>query len=208
MQARAQFEHHLLTLLRHRPGVDAKALHALQALCSEQSAHAPEGPARTLWRLIARYLQGLTHTPQLDPDRAALAAPMLQGVRALASAQPESALHALNQSLFLDYADVLTRALLSGLTSCQQHPDVWPSGLHMQAQQLMNWAHDMGEDGLADMARALRSQLQRLETERSASDVQTSVRGVQELMRLLHQFAAGATAQPHTAVRDALDASG
>jgi hypothetical protein len=207
MPARERFERHLLALLQQRPAIDAQALHALQQLCAEQIGAAVDGPQHLFWRLTARLLAGLAQSPaaQLDTARAGLTATVLQGLRLQ---DDPAGLQAINPVLFLEQADALTRALQADLQAALPHPDFWPCDLSIPAQQLLTLTQDMGLTALADLVRALRSQLARLNTQRSAADLQTSWRGVQEATRCLHQFAAGVAApQPDEAVRVALDAS-
>ena len=204
--ARERFEHHVLTLLRQRPAVDAGAVQALQQLCAEQIAAAPQAAQQLFWRLTARFFDGLARGPasQLDAARAGLTALLLQGLR-LQTAPAE--LQALNPMLFLEQADGLTRELQTDLQAAQARPDFWPYDLSVPAQQLLMLTQDMGLTALAELVRALRSQLARLNTERSAADLHTSLRGVHEITRCLHQFAASSTPQPDEQVRVALDAS-
>lgn len=206
MPARARFERHLLALLQQRPTVDAPALHALQQLCAEQIGAAREAPQQLFWRLTARLFEGLAGGPAqaLDAPHAALTATVLQGLRLQ---DDPTGLQAINPVLFLEQADALTRALQADLQAALPRPDFWPNDLSVPAQQLLALTQDMDLGALADLVRALRSQLARLNAQRSAADVQTSLRGVQEVTRCLHRFAAGATPEPDAQVRIELDAS-
>ena len=206
MPARARFERHLLALLQQRPAVDAQAVQALQQLCAEQIDTEGHATQHLFWRLTARLFEGLASGPEraLDTDRAALTATVLQGLRLQ---HDPAGLEAINPVLFLEQADALTRALQADLQTALPRPDFWPSDASVPAQQLLTLTQDMGLTALAELVRALRSQLARLNAQRSVADLQTSLRGVQEITRCLHVFAAGTTPQPDEGVRVALDAS-
>jgi hypothetical protein len=212
MRVRRDFEHHLLTLLRHRPVIHLPSVKQLLSLCEQQMQRESHSGWLTFWSLAAHYFSGLRHDPgrELTAGEAAAASQVLSGLLLREQYQPEQSpsalnLEVVNHLLFLDQADVITQRLVNTLDVCATEPDpAVLDSLQEDARRMALLAQDVSLTAVHQVADAVASQLARLRAQRVAVDLSVSLQGAQEVSRLLHQFAVGNTHVPQESVLSAL----
>ena len=212
MRVRPDFEHHLLTLLQHRPVIHLPSVKRLLGLCEQQMQSESHSGWLTFWSLAAHYFSGLQHDPgrEFTAAEAAAASQVLSGLLLREQFNPEqdpSALNleVVNHLLFLDQADVITQRLVNTLHVCATEPEpAVLESLQEDAYRMALLAQDVSLTAVQQVADALASQLARLRAQRVVVDLSTSLQGAQEVSRLLHQFAVGNAHVPQENVLAAL----
>ena len=83
MDLRAQFESHVLALLRHRPAVDLHSARQLELLCQRQLDAETLAGWRTFWSLATHFFEGLRLAPyrSIDEPEASAASQVLSGLQ-------------------------------------------------------------------------------------------------------------------------------
>ena len=212
MLLRAQFESHLLALLRHRPTVHTSSAKRLEQLCQRQLEEETLPVWRTFWSLTSHFFAGLSAAPNrsFDVAEASATTQVLSGLQLREQFKDNDApvgdnLQIINHLLFLEQADVITQRLVGILDECahEQQPHV-PENLQLDAHHMAQLAQEVSLNSVHEVADALASQLARLRTTRIVSDIKTSLQGAQEVSRLLHQFAVGNVRAPQESVLAAL----
>lgn len=208
---RTDFERHLLLLLTQRPQIHLPSVHQLLGLCRQQAHQETNAAWITFWNLAARYFNALRRDEpaQWSDAEAATAAQVLNGVllhQSFANLGPEAVndLDTINQMLFLDQADALTRGLAQSVGEHLSEGAAWPEGAADSARLLAQLAQDVSLAAVQQLADALATQLERVGANPATSEAQASLQGVEELSRLLHQFAGGTIGTPEPAVLSAL----
>ena len=212
MQVRAQFERHVLTLLRHRPAVDLSAARALELLCQRQLDAETLSGWRTFWSLATHFFEGLRLAPNrsIEDAEASAASQVLSGLQLReqfnAHDKPiEDSLQVINHLLFLEQADVISQRLVSLLNDWSESPESdLPSEAQMDVQSMAQLAQDVQLTAVQQVADSLAVQLARLRAKRVAEDIKTSLSGAQEVSRLLQHFAVGSVREPQAHVLAAL----
>ena len=212
MSLRQRFEGHLLALLRERPVVHMPSAQALTRLCQQQLAVENLALWRTFWSLAAHFFNHLCDHPQrgFEAAEASAASQVLSGL--LLREQFESDkpgahddLQVITHMLFLEQADVLSQRLVSVLNDWSAQPDAeLPQEVQLDAQSMAQLAQEVQLTGVQQVADSLAAQLARLRTQRVVSDIQASLKGAEEVSRLLQHFAVGAVREPQPQVLAAL----
>jgi|GEM_PF-660355 len=212
MQIRAQFEGHLLALLRHRPTVYLPAAKKLEQLCRQHLDAESQPSWCTFWSLTTHFFEGLRSNPghDFEAPQASAAAQVLSGLLLREyfnehGAPVEDKLQVINHLLFLEQADVISQRLAGLVSAWSESPttDV-PAQAQLDVQSMLHLAQDVALAAVQEIAAALVSQLSRLRTHHTAEDIQASLSGVQELSRLLQHFAVGSLREPQPHVLAAL----
>lgn len=212
MQLRQDFERHLLSLLRHRPQVDAPAAAQLEWLCQAQLGQETLAEWRTFWSLASHFFAGfrLSSAREFGEPEASAAHQVLSGVLfrrhfEQAPAPGMDDLQVINHLLFLEQADVISKRLVTDLHDWSQTPERdMPQQAQQNAHHMAQLAQDVALSGVHQVADALAAQLARLRTQRVVADIQASLSGAQEVSRLLQQFAVGNLRPPQENVLAAL----
>jgi hypothetical protein len=114
-------------------------------------------------------------------------------------------LQVINHMLFLEQADVLSQRLVSVLNDWSAQPDAEPpQEVQLDAQSMAQLAQEVQLTGVQQVADGLAAQLARLRTQRVVADIQASLKGAEEVSRLLQHFAVGAVREPQPQVLAAL----
>jgi hypothetical protein len=207
MELRAQFESHVLALLRHRPTVDLHAARQLELLCQRQLDEETMAGWRTFWSLATHFFEGLRLAPyrSIDEPEASAASQVLSGLQLREQFNDhhkpvEDNLQVINHLLFLEQADVISQRLVSILNDWSESPESdLPTEAQLDVQSMAQLAQDVELTAVQQVADSLATQLARLRAKRVAEDIKTSLSGAQEVSRLLQHFAVGSVreAQPN-----------
>ena len=207
MELRAQFESHVLALLRHRPTVDLHAARQLELLCQRQLDEETMAGWRTFWSLATHFFEGLRLAPyrSIDEPEASAASQVLSGLQLREQFSDhhkpvEDNLQVINHLLFLEQADVISQRLVSILNDWSESPESdLPTEAQLDVQSMAQLAQDVELTAVQQVADSLATQLARLRAKRVAEDIKTSLSGAQEVSRLLQHFAVGSVreAQPN-----------
>ena len=208
MSLRQRFEGHLLALLRERPVVHAPSAQALLQLCQEQLAHEDLALWRTFWSLASHFFKKLVEHPErgFETGEASAASQVLGGLLLREQFKSEHAsahedLQVINHMLFLEQADVLSQRLVDILNDWSTKPDAEPpQDVQLDAQTMAQLAQEVQLTAVEQVADGLAAQLARLRTQRVVDDIQASLRGAEEVSRLLQHFAVGAVREPQPQV--------
>ena len=210
---RRAFDQRMLDLLRGRPGVAHAPALALQGLC--QQAHAQhtqsEPQVRMFWVLAGHFFDHLTQSPAPTPwqnwhtvvcARIMSAAPGLAPMAPTPNQQAEAL-----SAMFLEFVHAQVEDWQGVMQAWADAPhDIGAAnecvGPTAQLHMLLG---DMQLDGMADLCAAL---LHCIEASLSHSDLaagaQRAAPAVPEMLRLLHQYAAGFVRSPDPTLLAAL----
>lgn len=207
MDLRAQFESHVLALLRHRPAVDLHAARQLELLCQRQLDAETLAGWRTFWSLATHFFEGLRLAPyrSIDEPEASAASQVLSGLQLREQFNEhhkpvEDSLQVINHLLFLEQADVISQRLVNILNDWSASPESdLPTEAQLDVQSMAQLAQDVQLTAVQQVADSLATQLARLRAKRVAEDIKTSLSGAHEVSRLLQHFAVGSVreAQPN-----------
>jgi hypothetical protein len=212
MHMRAEFEGHLLALLRHRPTVHLPSAERLEQLSQLQMDHESAPSWRTFWSLATHFFAGLRLQPGHSFEEAegnvtsqVLSGLLLREQFEAASNATDDNLQVINHLLFLEQADVISHRLLNVLSEWSDSPEAdLPIEAQLDVQIMAQLAQDVELTGVQEVADSMAVQLARLRTHRVVEDIQISVSGAQELSRLLQHFAVGSVREPYANVLTAL----
>jgi hypothetical protein len=212
MLLRAQFESHVLALLRHRPTVHVASAKRLEQLCQIQLDEEVLPAWRTFWSLTAHFFAGLVVAPNrsFDIAEASATTQVLSGLRLREQFKDDASpvadnLQIINHLLFLEQADVLSQRLMAILNDWSGSPEAeLPSNVQLAAQHMALLAEDVELTAIQQVADALAAQLARIRAKRVADDIKASLSGAQEVSRLLQHFAVGSLREPQPQVLAAL----
>ena len=212
MQVRAQFETHVLALLRQRPTVDLQAARELELLCQRQLDAETLAGWRTFWSLATHFFEGLRLAPNrsVEEAEASAASQVLSGLQLREQFNEhhnpvEDSLQVINHLLFLEQADVISQRLVSILNDWSESPESeMPTEAQLDVQSMAQLAQDVQLTAVQQVADSLAVQLARLRAKRVAVDIKTSLSGAQEVSRLLQHFAVGSMREPQPQVLAAL----
>lgn len=202
---RRAFDQCMLDLLRGRPHVAHAPALALHSLCQQAVAeHQPSDPhVRMFWALAAHFFDHLSLIAPAAPWQkwhAVVCGRIMQAAPGLApmAPTPNQQAEALS-AMFLEFV----HAQVEDWQAVLQHwADAPPDAVAAQAclaptAQLHLLLSDMQLDGMADLCAAL---MHCIETALSQNSLQAAAQqvapAVQEMMRLLHQYAAGFVRAP------------
>ena len=207
MDLRAQFESHVLALLRHRPAVDLHAARQLELLCQRQLDAETMAGWRTFWSLATHFFEGLRLAPyrSIDEPEASAASQVLSGLQLREQFNDhhkpvEDSLQVINHLLFLEQADVISQRLVTILNDWSASPESdLPTEAQLDVQSMAQLAQDVQLTAVQQVADSLATQLARLRAKRVVEDIKTSLSGAHEVSRLLQHFAVGSVreAQPN-----------
>ncbi len=212
MQVRAQFESHVLALLRHRPAVDVQAARALEMLCQQQLDAEMLSNWRTFWSLATHFFEGLRLAPNrsFEEREASAASQVLSGLQLRAQYSGdhnpvEDTLQVINHLLFLEQADVISQRLVNLLNDWSESPESdLPTEAQLDVQSMAQLAQDVQLTAVQQVADSLAVQLARLRAKRVVDDIKISLSGAEEVSRLLQHFAVGSVREPQPNVLAAL----
>jgi hypothetical protein len=206
MEVRAQFESHVLALLRQRPAVDLHAARQLELLCQSQLDAETIAGWRTFWALATHFFEGMRLAPNrsIEESEASAASQVLSGLQLREQYNEhhkpvEDSLQVINHLLFLEQADVISQRLVTILNDWSESPESdLPMEAQLDVQSMAQLAQDVQLTAVQQVADSLAVQLARLRAKRVAEDIKTSLSGAQEVSRLLQHFAVGSVrdAQP------------
>ncbi len=212
MDVRAEFESHVLALLRHRPAVDVQAARALEVLCQQQLDAETLANWRTFWSLATHFFEGLRLAPNrsFEEREASAASQVLSGLQLRAQYSGEhnpveDTLQVINHLLFLEQADVISQRLVNLLNDWSESPESdLPTEAQLDVQSMAQLAQDVQLTAVQQVADSLAVQLARLRAKRVVDDIKISLSGAQEVSRLLQHFAVGSVREPQPNVLAAL----
>jgi hypothetical protein len=212
MDVRAEFESHVLALLRHRPAVDVQAARALEMLCQQQLDAETLANWRTFWSLATHFFEGLRLAPNrsFEEREASAASQVLSGLQLRAQYSGEhnpveDTLQVINHLLFLEQADVISQRLVNLLNDWSESPESdLPTEAQLDVQSMAQLAQDVQLTAVQQVADSLAVQLARLRAKRVVDDIKISLSGAQEVSRLLQHFAVGSVREPQPNVLAAL----
>ena len=212
MEVRAQFESHVLALLRHRPAVHLPSARQLELMCQRQLDAETLPGWRTFWSLATHFFEGLRLAPgrSIDTPEASAASQVLSGLLLREQFNEhdmpiEDSLQVINHLLFLEQADVISQRLVSILNDWSESPESdLPTEAQLDVQSMAQLAQDVQLTAVQQVADSLAVQLARLRAKRVADDIKASLSGAQEVSRLLQHFAVGSVRQPQANVLAAL----
>jgi hypothetical protein len=212
MQVRAQFETHVLALLRQRPTVDLQAARELELLCQRQLDAETIAGWRTFWSLATHFFEGLRLAPNrsIEEAEASATSQVLSGLQLREQFKEhhnpvEDSLQVINHLLFLEQADVISQRLVAILNDWSESPESdLPTEAQMDVQSMAQLAQDVQLTAVQQVADSLAVQLARLRAKRVAEDIKTSLSGAQEVSRLLQHFAVGSMREAQPQVLAAL----
>ena len=212
MLLRAQFESHLLALLRHRPTVHTSSAKRLEQLCQRQLEEETLPVWRTFWSLTSHFFAGLSAAPNrsFDVAEASATTQVLSGLQLREQFKDNDApvgdnLQIINHLLFLEQADVISQRLVAILNDWSESPESdLPTEAQLDVQSMAQLAQDVQLTAVQQVADSLAVQLARLRAKRVAEDIKTSLSGAQEVSRLLQHFAVGSVREPQPDVLAAL----
>jgi hypothetical protein len=212
MTIRAQFESHVLALLRQRPAVNLQAARELELLCQRQLDAEILAGWRTFWSLATHFFEGLRLAPNrsVEEPEASAASQVLSGLQLReqfnSTSKPiDDHLQVINHLLFLEQADVISQRLVAILNDWSESPESeLPTEAQLDVQSMAQLAQDVQLTAVQQVADSLAVQLARLRAKRVAEDIKTSLSGAQEVSRLLQHFAVGSLREPQPQVLAAL----
>jgi hypothetical protein len=212
MDVRAQFESHVLALLRQRPVVDLQAARELELLCQRQLDAETIVGWRTYWSLATHFFEGLRLAPNRNIEQAEASAisQVLSGLQLREQFNVHDkpvgdSLQVINHLLFLEQADVISQRLVSILNDWSESPEAdLPIEAQLDVQSMAQLAQDVQLTAVQQVADSLAVQLARLRAKRVVEDIKTSLSGAQEVSRLLQHFAVGSVREPQPNVLAAL----
>ncbi len=212
MSIRAQFEGHVLALLRHRPAVHLHSARQLELLCQQQLDAETMPIWRTFWSLATHFFEGLRLAAgrSIDAPEASAASQVLSGLQLREQFDEydkpiEDSLQVINHLLFLEQADVISQRLVAILNDWTESPESdLPTEAQLDVQSIAQLAQDVQLTAVQQVADSLAVQLARLRAKRVADDIKTSLSGAQEVSRLLQHFAVGSGREPQPQVLAAL----
>ena len=212
MQVRAQFETHVLALLRQRPTVDLQAARELELLCQRQLDAETIAGWRTFWSLATHFFEGLRLAPNrsIEEAEASAASQVLSGLQLREQFKEhhnpvEDSLQVINHLLFLEQADVISQRLVAIFNDWSESPESdLPTEAQLDVQSMAQLAQDVQLTAVQQVADSLAVQLARLRAKRVAEDIKTSLSGAQEVSRLLQHFAVGSMREAQPQVLAAL----
>jgi hypothetical protein len=212
MQVRAQFETHVLALLRQRPTVDLQAARELELLCQRQLDAETLAGWRTFWSLATHFFEGLrlASNRSIEEAEASAASQVLSGLQLREQFNEhhnpvEDSLQVINHLLFLEQADVISQRLVAILNDWSESPESeMPTEAQLDVQSMAQLAQDVQLTAVQQVADSLAVQLARLRAKRVADDIKTSLSGAQEVSRLLQHFAVGSMREAQPQVLAAL----
>jgi hypothetical protein len=212
MDVRAQFETHVLALLRQRPSVDLHAARALELLCQRQLDAETMAGWRIFWSLATHFFEGLRLAPNrsIEEAEASATSQVLSGLQLreqfnVHDKPIEDSLQVINHLLFLEQADVISQRLVNILNDWSESPESdLPTEAQLDVQSMAQLAQDVQLTAVQQVADSLAVQLARLRAKRVADDIKTSLSGAQEVSRLLQHFAVGSMREPQPQVLAAL----
>ena len=212
MEVRAQFEHHVLALLRQRPGVDLHAARQLELLCQRQLDAETLSGWRTFWSLATHFFEGLRLAPNrsIDEHEVSATSQVLSGLQLREQFNDhdkpiDDTLQVINHLLFLEQADVISQRLVSVLNDWTESPESdLPTEAQLDVQSMAQLAQDVQLTAVQQVADSLGVQLARLRAKRVVDDIKTSLSGAEEVSRLLQHFAVGSVREPQPQVLAAL----
>jgi len=212
MEVRAQFESHVLALLRHRPAVHLHSARQLELMCQRQLDAETFPGWRTFWSLATHFFEGLRLAPgrSIDTPEASAASQVLSGLLLREQFNEhdmpiEDSLQVINHLLFLEQADVISQRLVSILNDWSESPESdLPTEAQLDVQSMAQLAQDVQLTAVQQVADSLAVQLARLRAKRVADDIKASLSGAQEVSRLLQHFAVGSVREPQANVLAAL----
>ncbi len=227
MELRAQLESHLLALLRHRPAVHLPSVKQLEHLCQKQLEDESIPGWRTFWSLSEHFFEGLRLSPgrSFDVAETNAASQVLSGlllreqfnkapnnspgeaIDLMPKLLSEDHLQTINHVLFLEQADAISQRLVNLLNDWSESPEGEAHVLddvRFDAQSMAQLAQDVELTAVKQVADSLATQLARLRTTRVVDDIKTSLKGAQEVSRLLQHFAVGNLRAPQENVLAAL----
>ena len=210
---RRAFDQRMLDLLRGRPGVAHAPALALQGLCQQARAQntQSEPQVRMFWVLAGHFFDHLTQSPAPAPwqnwhtvvcARIMAAAPGLAPMAPTPNQQAEAL-----SAMFLEFVHAQVEDWQGVMQAWADAPhDIGAAnecvGPTAQLHMLLG---DMQLDGMADLCAAL---LHCIEASLSHSDLaagaQRAAPAVPEMLRLLHQYAAGFVRSPDPSLLAAL----
>jgi hypothetical protein len=212
MDVRAQFESHVLALLRQRPVVDLQAARELELLCQRQLDAETIVGWRTFWSLATHFFEGLRLAPNrsIEEAEASATSQVLSGLQLreqfnVHDSPVEDSLQVINHLLFLEQADVISQRLVSILNDWSESPESdLPTEAQLDVQSMAQLAQDVQLTAVQQVADSLAVQLARLRAKRVVEDIKTSLSGAHEVSRLLQHFAVGSVREPQANVLAAL----
>ena len=212
MDVRAQFESHVLALLRQRPVVDLQAARELELLCQRQLDAETIVGWRTFWSLATHFFEGLRLAPNrsIEEAEASATSQVLSGLQLreqfnVHDNPVEDSLQVINHLLFLEQADVISQRLVSILNDWSESPESdLPTEAQLDVQSMAQLAQDVQLTAVQQVADSLAVQLARLRAKRVVEDIKTSLSGAHEVSRLLQHFAVGSVREPQANVLAAL----
>ena len=202
---RRAFDQCMLDLLRGRPHVSQAPAQVLLGLCQQARAqHTESDPqVRMFWVLSAHFFDHLAHTPQATPWQnwhAVVCARIMAAAPGLAPMVPTPNQQA--EALSAMFLEFVHAQVEDWQIVMQRWSDAPQDALAAQAclaptAQLHLLLSDMQLDGMADLCAAL---MHCIETALAQNSLQAAANqaapAVQEMMRLLHQYAAGFVRAP------------
>ena len=213
---RRAFDQCMLDLLRGRPHVSQAPAQVLLGLCQQARAqHTESDPqVRMFWVLSAHFFDHLAHTPQATPWQnwhAVVCARIMAAAPGLAPMvpTPNQQAEALS-AMFLEFVHAQVEDWQIVMQRWSDAPQDLAAAQACLAPtaQLHLLLSDMQLDGMADLCAAL---MHCIETALAHNILQAAANqaapAVQEMMRLLHQYAAGFVRAPDPNLLAALRAS-
>ncbi|WP_310610877.1 hypothetical protein [Limnohabitans sp.] len=212
MEVRAQFESHVLALLRQRPAVDLSSARELELLCQRQLDAENLPGWRTFWSLATHFFEGLRLAPgrRIEEPEASAASQVLSGLQLREQFNEhdkpiEDSLQVINHLLFLEQADIISQRLVNILNDWSESPEAdLPTEAQVDVQSMAQLAEDVQLSAVQQVADSLAVQLARLRAKRVADDIKISLSGAQEVSRLLQHFAVGSVREAQPQVLAAL----
>jgi hypothetical protein len=212
MQVRAQFESHLLALLRQRPAVNLQSARQLALLSQRELDIETIADWRTFWSLVTHFFEGLRLAPHrsFEEPEAGATSQILNGLQLreqfIDYDKPvEDSLQVINHLLFLEQADVISQRLVNILNDWSESPEIdLLTEVQLDVQSMAQLAGDVQLTAVQQVVDSLAVQLARLRVKRVADDIKTSLSGAQEVSRLLQHFAVGSVREAQPQVLAAL----
>ena len=210
---RRAFDQRMLDLLRGRPGVAHAPALVLQGLCQQARAqHSQSEPqVRMFWVLAGHFFDHLTQSPAPAPwqnwhtvvcARIMAAAPGLAPMAPTPNQQAEAL-----SAMFLEFVHAQVedwQSVMQGWADAPHDVDAANECLGPTAQLHMLLG-DMQLDGMADLCAALLHCIAAaLARSDLAAGAQRAAPAVPEMLRLLHQYAAGFVRSPDPTLLAAL----
>ena len=170
MEVRAQFESHVLALLRQRPAVNVQAARQLELLCQRQLDAETIPGWRTFWSLATHFFEGLRLAPNrsIEEPEASAASQVLSGLQLREQFNDhdkpvDDSLQVINHLLFLEQADVISQRLVNILNDWSESPESdLPTEAQLDVQSMAQLAEDVQLTAVQQVADSLGVQLARL----------------------------------------------